>query len=200
MNGPVGRFPHKTHRPTSFLLNSHHTHTNTTPSIGLALHTPIADTKNGAGRHGRPVLNTPPLLTLLYVSAAVRPFSNDELIEMLQSFKKRNIDAEITGILLYKDQSFMQILEGPPEAVRQRFRAIERDSRHKNVIKVVEEPISERSFGEWSMGYRNIGQAPPEDIEGFNDLLYKGHFDAERVRKSSRQICSMIKAFIHVNR
>ncbi|HSM42684.1 MAG TPA: BLUF domain-containing protein, partial [Afifellaceae bacterium] len=49
---------------------------------------------------------------LVYVSAAHHLMGDDELTEILETSRARNAAAGITGMLLYKDGSFMQLLEG----------------------------------------------------------------------------------------
>jgi hypothetical protein len=52
------------------------------------------------------------LYHLLYVISAVKPFSDSELVEMLVKTRAKNISLEITGMLLYKDGNFLQVMEG----------------------------------------------------------------------------------------
>ncbi len=55
---------------------------------------------------------------LVYVSSAVRPFSRVDLDDLLATSRANNARVGITGMLLYKDGNFMQVLEGDEEAVR----------------------------------------------------------------------------------
>ena len=136
------------------------------------------------------------LISMVYISSAVRPFENAELLRMLSTFKANNERAGISGILLYKDRSFLQVLEGPSTAVHACYQKILRDPRHTNIAKVIEHPIEERAFGQWSMGFRSIGEDAPTDIEGFSQLLHNGAFDANHVRTASRRTYTMIRAFL----
>ncbi len=55
---------------------------------------------------------------LVYVSSATRPFSGEDLRALLATCRKNNAELGVTGMLLYKDGNFMQVLEGDEEAVR----------------------------------------------------------------------------------
>ncbi len=58
------------------------------------------------------------MFSLTYVSSAVRPFAEDELADLLAVSRQNNARLGITGMLLYKDGNFMQVLEGEEAEVR----------------------------------------------------------------------------------
>ena len=98
----------------------------------------------------------PQLIQLIYSSAAKHLFSPDELTELLQNARHKNMRHGVTGILLYTDGSFFQVLEGEETIVDDIFASISRDERHKQVTVIIREPIAKRSFGDWTMGYADI--------------------------------------------
>ena len=63
---------------------------------------------------------------------------------------------EVTGILLYFDLVFFQVLEGPREVLESLFEKIVEDPRHRDVTLQVSEPIASRLFPDWSMSYRKL--------------------------------------------
>lgn len=83
---------------------------------------------------------------ITYVSTATSELSNSGVEELLESCKKWNNNHKITGLLLYSDGNFLQILEGEKGHVRDLFEKIKKDIRHKNLIKIFEKEISEESF------------------------------------------------------
>lgn len=111
------------------------------------------------------------LVQCIYASAASKPFSSEELENLLSNSRKNNKTQGITGILLYHEQSFFQILEGRVADIERTFRTISDDDRHSNIIKLIEEEIEERSFGDWSMGYPKVSQGDLESIKGLNDFF-----------------------------
>lgn len=96
------------------------------------------------------------LYTMLYVSVATAPMSDQALSELLQSSRSKNRDQRITGFLLYLNGSFMQILEGSRPQVQQLAESIAKDPRHHSIRTIYEGPIHRRTFLDWSMGFRNM--------------------------------------------
>ena len=116
------------------------------------------------------------LINIIYVSAAAsssskhHPFSKEELIELLNSSRERNKARDITGMLLYCDGQFIQILEGPRESVKQLYNRILSDPRHTMVLKLFEQPIQERCFPDWSMGFHAYTPDELNQIDGYQSL------------------------------
>jgi hypothetical protein len=99
------------------------------------------------------------LIQLIYVSNAPHEMENAELTEILEVAARNNAAREITGMLLYANGSFLQILEGESAAVDAIFERISRDPRHANIFVLEREAISERSFPHWRMGFKHLGSA-----------------------------------------
>lgn len=96
------------------------------------------------------------MIAIIYISSAVRPFSDDELAACLAQYREKNDRLEITGILLYKDGDFMQLIEGPEEAVRSLAKTIYGDPRHHGIIQLIERKTAAREFEDWSMEFQNV--------------------------------------------
>jgi hypothetical protein len=90
---------------------------------------------------------------IIYLSSGIKIFSDQEINELLKISRVNNQKNGITGLLLYSDGNFMQILEGEKEAVESTYNKILNDSRHKNIIQIVNESVENRNFSEWKMGY-----------------------------------------------
>lgn len=93
---------------------------------------------------------------LVYLSAARREFSTQELRDLLATARAHNAAADVTGLLLYSQGSFMQLLEGSEAAVLSTFARVERDRRHHRVVRMLERQVEERAFPDWSMGLRPL--------------------------------------------
>ena len=52
-----------------------------------------------------------PLFRLVYISRGVRKFDLPELLAMLNTFRAANMQHDITGMLLYYNSDFMQLLK-----------------------------------------------------------------------------------------
>ena len=96
------------------------------------------------------------LYQLIYQSQSLVPFEPLELTALLHHARTYNQAHDITGILLYTpDGRFLQVLEGPQEAVRWLYyHAIVTDPRHYNCQVLSEGASPRRSFLEWSMAFR----------------------------------------------
>lgn len=116
------------------------------------------------------------LVHCIYCSASTNDnLTDDELETILEQSRQNNARADITGVLLYHDGSFFQVLEGDRTAVAALFQKIAKDDRHTKVTKIVVEPIEERSFGEWSMGYPKVRLSDLANIPGLNDFFTQGN-------------------------
>jgi hypothetical protein len=90
---------------------------------------------------------------------------------MLKEANENNTKSGITGMLLYKDGQFMQVLEGPEEAVRATFRRIDKDPRHHGVMVLLKGPVEERRFPGWSMAFRDLNLPDHQEVPGFSEFL-----------------------------
>jgi len=95
----------------------------------------------------------------------------DQLRDMLATIRPKNEALGLTGMLLYSGGNIIQTLEGPDEAVDSTFGTILADPRHRGVFTVVREPVTERSFPDWSMGFRNLTPEEIRGTDGFNAFL-----------------------------
>lgn len=107
---------------------------------------------------------------IVYFSKSVDSFDEDDLRVILQKSHQNNSQMGITGVLLYVRGSIIQVLEGERTAVEALYSRIEQDSRHTNVDRVLSRPVTQRLFGNWSMGYETITARQLEEIKSIIDL------------------------------
>jgi len=93
------------------------------------------------------------LYSLVYTSTASEPLAKSDLEHILDGARKRNIDEQVTGLLLFTDGNFMQYLEGPQSSVLKLFDIIKKSSLHEQVVQVSQLPITKREYGDWSMAF-----------------------------------------------
>lgn len=110
---------------------------------------------------------------LIYTSEATLAFADEMLQTLLAQAQRRNEQAGITGVLLYNDAHFVQVLEGSAEALDALYGRLLRDVRHHNVVLLARGPIAARCFGDWAMSFHAVepaqlarvrGYAPPEGL------------------------------------
>ena len=115
------------------------------------------------------------LYYLAYVSVAENPFTDDQLLLILEPSSRRNAERAITGMLLYRDGLFLQILEGPEDEVLNLRSAIEKDPRHRDFRVLEQGPLSMRAFGRWSMGFQDLSGTRPKEIPGSSGSARRPH-------------------------
>ena len=110
----------------------------------------------------------------------------NELVSLLERWRLKNTAAGITGMLLYKGGNLMQAMEGEEETVRRLYDTIRHDPRHCGVLMLTEYMITERQFGEWSMGFRNLSDLSLRELPGYNEFLNVPLNDADFAARPSR--------------
>ena len=94
----------------------------------------------------------------------------------------------ITGALLFNAGCFAQVLEGPLSAVEAAFERIQQDDRHGEVSLLALDPVADRSFPDWAMGF--VG-ASLEQAENFRAVGQDSGFDPARL--SGEQLYVLLK-------
>jgi hypothetical protein len=115
--------------------------------------------------------NMQPLAHCIYSSVATPLFRDDGVEELLAQARTANAEADITGMLLYVNRGFFQVLEGHPLRIESVFAKIGRDPRHDHVTQIIYEPIARRTFGQWTMGYPDLEKQELHAILGSNDFF-----------------------------
>lgn len=113
------------------------------------------------------------LIMISYTSIASHLMSHEELIQLLHQARENNRKRGITGMLLYMEGCFFQVLEGDQEMLEALYAKISKDKRHHHVMKLLEEPINTRGFDAWSMGYRHVTREDLAHETGLTDFLDK---------------------------
>ena len=121
--------------------------------------------------------------------------SDDQLDELLDQARKLNHTRSITGMLLYSDGSFFQVLEGLSEQVEETFHSISADQRHSNIRLLFKEEIPNRSFHDWSMGFQRMSPAEISQISGINNVM-QGQEPLSKYLESDSEAGKMLKNVI----
>lgn len=134
---------------------------------------------------------------LVYISRSVRLMTNTELVDLLEQARERNKKEDLTGLLLYKDLSFLQVLEGQVDAIDRVFESIKQDDRHFRVKVLIEnEPINERYFSNWAMGFQHIDHLDIEEMEGYSHFFSKDYV-FKHDQQEHTQILKLLDFFRH---
>jgi hypothetical protein len=97
--------------------------------------------------------------------------SDKHLEAMLKKARNKNEKSAITGMLLYRDGFFIQALEGELDAIENLYVTIARDERHRDVILVYKNPIQQRRFSDWTMGFNRLEATDTDVIDGYTRFL-----------------------------
>ena len=110
------------------------------------------------------------LRRLIYISSASGSFGQPDLDQILGKSRLNNAARGLTGVLLFHDGCFFQVLEGEAATVERTFATISRDTRHGGVIVLESRTIVERGFPQWSMGYVGAHALHPTQRQWLVDL------------------------------
>lgn len=110
------------------------------------------------------------VFSLTYVSSASTQLSARHLRTLLEKCISNNRPRDITGMLLYKDGNFMQVLEGDEKVVRAVHGIIAADPRHRGLLTLLQGSMPRRQFPDWSMGFRDLS-ANLDNHEGYSEFL-----------------------------
>ncbi|WP_310555627.1 BLUF domain-containing protein [Flavobacterium sp.] len=110
---------------------------------------------------------------IIYLSSATKLLTDDELHTLLTHSKSNNVKYNITGLLLYIDGDFLQVIEGEKQTVLNLFELIKMDTRNRSIICVFNEEVNERQFPDWSMGFSQLSYNDLQKIDAFEGITKK---------------------------
>ena len=113
------------------------------------------------------------MIQITYLSSATRAMSQDDLEDILRTARETNARLGITGMLLYGNKTFIQILEGEEDVVQKLVKTIKRDPRHTNFQIVKQKPIERHEYADWSMGFKRVSGEDFEAVKGLEDFEEK---------------------------
>ncbi len=130
---------------------------------------------------------------LVYVSSASANLSEDDLKDVISCARETNKTLGVTGMLVFLDGCFLQVLEGRPERVRELYAKIEADPRHFGAKVLIESEIAKPAFPNWSMGFR---KASRDDLymAGFCALTRRA-LDGRTGRADAMILRTIVKTF-----
>ncbi len=111
------------------------------------------------------------LVHLIYASKETTHFTEDMIVDLLEQARANNSELNVSGMLVYSEGSFFQVLEGEEAVVNALFEKIEQDERHTGTVKIICEAIAERGFSDWTMGYVASSSAELSKVAGMNDFF-----------------------------
>jgi hypothetical protein len=104
---------------------------------------------------------------LVYSSQATQPMAVADLEKILVDARTGNELRDVTGVLIYVDGVFLQILEGAKDTVLDLLKSIALDTRHNSLKVFSQLEVEEAAFHSWRMAYLN---ATPEQLSAWAGL------------------------------
>ena len=93
------------------------------------------------------------IVRLIYASRLKQKLDHAAVEKIADVSRRNNRKLGVTGALCSSPRGFLQILEGPPEAVNELYNRIVRDPRHADVSLLEYVKVPFREFENWSMAY-----------------------------------------------
>lgn len=115
---------------------------------------------------------------IVYISSAFG-LSSADLDSLLIKSREKNQQLDITGVLLYCNGSIIQALEGDEDTVLGLYERIKSDARHKRVMKLYAGKIRQRSFENWSMGYKTLTSSEMASLAEQLPVIKNPHIDSK---------------------
>ncbi|MCM8533246.1 MAG: BLUF domain-containing protein [Lentisphaeraceae bacterium] len=89
---------------------------------------------------------------LIYASKSVTNFDFKSIKELSTKAAANNKSLDVTGLLIYGEGKYIQILEGSQEEVNRLFLKISTDKRHADIVLLNYCKAIGRQFPQWNMG------------------------------------------------
>lgn len=134
------------------------------------------------------------MIQISYISSATEPWSTQELLRLLQQCRENNAGNGVTGMLLYGNATFLQVLEGEEKVINDLVDKIRTDPRHTNVQILHRRTIQRRQYSDWSMGFKRVSDKELQHVEGLRDFGEKD-FNPEYLIQHGSVIQSLMDHF-----
>lgn len=107
------------------------------------------------------------------------------LPELMEVCKRNNSALNVTGILHYNGNHFLQVLEGGRAEVNSIYHRIAADPRHINIILINCQDVRERLFPTWSMGLH-------EGMDNATHRIFLRYFASNTVNPEAVSVDSLL--------
>ena len=95
---------------------------------------------------------------ICYISDFAKGLNPSAIKELVENVDINNNQEQITGLLILKNKHFFQILEGETKKVDTLFKKIQKDPRHRRIIKLLDTDIEGKIFNDYNSGKFEIFQ------------------------------------------
>lgn len=138
-----------------------------------------------------------PVLSVVYSSTATTSFSDADLAALLTVSRRNNARNGLTGMLVSRDDRFLQVLEGPEDQVEETMTKIAGDSGHRDLRILLREQTEHRQFPDWTMSFAQLGSADEDRVPGYRaafDNLADENNDVNTTTAAVRELVRWFEA------
>ncbi len=137
--------------------------------------------------------------TLLYLSTSINTDTAAyDLDKILTKSRENNKKKNITGVLVYANGVYLQVIEGNKDDIIELYKKIVSDSTHYGVIKIWEGYCEKRTFEKWSMGFKLTSKDEiTKHLLGTNEVENSDF--VELIKSEQTKILSFIHSFYENN-
>ena len=131
------------------------------------------------------------IYTICYLSSANYTLNIQDLENIFKITLKNNIQNSISGILIYAEGNFLQVLEGEELALKALFQKIKSDKRHHNLITLLSKKNKDRIFESYQSGFSIVAKkADMKSLKNYLKFLNDNMLDANH-------LISLLKPFFN---
>jgi len=126
------------------------------------------------------------------LSQATPNFSSFDLLYLLEQCQSNNRKLGLTGLLIFGNGTFLQVIEGDDHIVEGLMEKISKDWRHTNFQIVAKFPIEERHYSDWSMGFEKLTEQTISEVPNLKDFTLS-NFNPEYLSSNESVIESLLE-------
>lgn len=136
-----------------------------------------------------------PMHHIIYLSYATVPFGKPQLEWLLTQARTFNASHQVTGILLYGNEQFLQVLEGEEQTLRSLYDHIRQDPRHRDVTTFADKEIPTRAFNDWHMAFQPLA---PQQLLEFASYISPAEVQLDRpnLSEADTQLLHLLRSFV----
>ena len=135
------------------------------------------------------------MIQISYISTPSRQLSSEELKELLASCRRYNAAHGVTGMLLYYNSIFLQVLEGDEAEVDALMERISKDPRHADIKMLRRREIEQREFPDWHMAFRRLTGEHFSTIPELSHVAGRGGEDLDALASDDRVLERVVDHF-----
>ncbi|WBA42424.1 BLUF domain-containing protein [Hymenobacter canadensis] len=132
---------------------------------------------------------------IVYQSTAVGHPTTAALRQLLRQARSSNRQLGITGLLLFSNDSFLQVLEGEQSATEALYSRITADYRHTCILRLSNGFIPQRIFPDWSMGFQSLSGEDFGRLTGYINPYRSDFLDRHLPEMDEGMLC-LLRSFV----